>query len=229
MARGMNHLIASFRKLTGFRKVAGAAVTAALLVSVPAAVLVPAVPAAAQQTSDLDRAVEALRGISTFQANFTQTDRNGQRLAGVLTIKRPGKMRFQYQPGVPLLVVADGNSLTLVDYEVRQVQRWPIKNSPLGALLDPTRDVKKFGTLQPVSDPDIVSIEIRDRSHPEYGVINLIFARKAGAPGGLELVGWVALDSQNQRTTIRLANQRYGIAVADNMFRYNDPRGTPRR
>ena len=150
-------------------------------------------------------------------------------MAGTLTIKRPGKMRFQYQPGVPLLIVADGNALTMVDYEVRQVQRWPIKNSPLGALLDPTRDVKKFGTLQPTTDPGIVSIEVRDRSHPEYGVITLIFNRKAGAPGGLELVGWVALDSQSRRTTIRLSNQRYGMPVADNMFRYNDPRGTPRR
>jgi len=231
----MDTLIASFRKLAGFskvaglRKFAGAAVSAALVVSVPGVVLAPAAPASAQAANDLDRAVEALRAITTFQADFTQTDRNGQRLAGTLTLKRPGKMRFQYQPGVPLLVVADGNALNLVDYEVRQVQRWPIKNSPLGALLDPTRDVKRFGTLQPVSDPDVVSVEIRDRAHPEYGVITLIFSRKASAPGGLELVGWVALDSQNQRTTIRLANQRYGLAVADNMFRFNDPRRTPRR
>lgn len=217
------------RLITSLRTFAGAAVSAALVVSAPAALMLPAAPAAAQQASDLDRAVEALRGVSTVQANFTQTDRDGQRLTGTLTIKRPGKMRFQYQPGVPLLIVADGNALTMVDYEVRQVQRWPIKNSPLGALLDPTRDVKKFGTLQPATDPAVVSIEVRDRSHPEYGVITMIFDRKAGMPGGLELVGWVALDSQSRRTTIRLSNQRYGIAVADRMFRYNDPRGTPRR
>ncbi|MES2491723.1 MAG: outer membrane lipoprotein carrier protein LolA [Pseudomonadota bacterium] len=208
------------RLITIIRNIAGAAVCAALVVSAPLA---------AQPTNDLDRAVEALRGVTTLQASFTQTDRNGQRVAGTLTIKRPGRMRFQYQPGVPLLIVADGKALTMVDYEVRQVQRWPIKNSPLGALLDPTRDVKKFGTLQPGSDPGIVSIEVRDRSHPEYGVITLIFDRKPSAPGGLELVGWVALDSQNRRTTIRLSNQRYGIAVGDNMFRYNDPRGTARR
>ncbi|HEY6868610.1 MAG TPA: outer membrane lipoprotein carrier protein LolA, partial [Novosphingobium sp.] len=97
------------------------------------------------------------------------------------------------------------------------------------ALLDPTRDVKRYATLQPVTDPRIVSIEIRDRSHPEYGVITLIFARKATVPGGLELTSWVALDSQNRRTTIRLANQRYGMDVADSAFRYTDPRPTGRR
>ena len=215
------------------RRFAGAALCAALVVS---AAPVPFFsPAAAQQQqqqavpADLGRAVAALRAISTMRADFTQTDRNGQRLSGVLTLKRPGRIRFQYAPGVPMLVVSDGSSLTLIDYEVRQVQRWPIRNSPLGALLDPNRDVARYGRLQPVTDPNVVSIEVRDTAHPEYGVITLIFVRKASAPGGLELVSWVALDSQNKRTTIRLANHQYGIAVADNAFRYNDPRQPSRR
>lgn len=218
----MNHLIGKLRILSG------AAVSAALVVSGPATLVLPA-PVAAQTVSDLDRAVEALRAISTLQADFLQTDRAGRSVAGKLTIKRPGKIRFEYQKGVPMLIVGDGRALTMVDYEVRQVQRWPIGNSPLGALLDPRRDVKRFGTLQPSSDPNVVAIEVRDRSHPEYGVITLIFVRKAGAPGGLELVSWVALDSQNQRTTIRLANQRYGMDVNDSAFRYVDPRPTGRR
>jgi len=224
----MNHLIASFRNHTS------AALAAALVVCATSAMalLAPAAPAAAQAAvpaADLDKAVAALRSITTLQAAFTQTDRNGQRVSGTLTLKRPGRIRFQYQPGIPMLIVSDGAALTLVDYEVKQVQRWPIKNSPLGALLDPTRDVRKFGTLQPTGDPGVVSIEVRDRAHPEYGVITLIFTRNAAAPGGMELVSWVALDSQNKRTTIRLSGHRYGMAVADNMFRYNDPRVPVRR
>jgi outer membrane lipoprotein-sorting protein len=171
----------------------------------------------------------SLRGISTLRADFVQTDRNGQRVSGVMTLKRPGRIRFQYQQGVPMLIVSDGKALTMIDYEVRQVQRWPISNSPLGALLDPSRDVSRYGTLQPTADPDVVSIEVRDRAHPEYGVITLIFERKASAPGGLELVSWVALDSQNKRTTIRLSNHQYGLAVADNTFRWTDPRNPSRR
>lgn len=226
----MNSLITPFRPALR-RSLQGAAASAALCLCVPAVGLLglTAAPAMAQAPNDLDLAVGALRAITTMQADFQQTDRNGQRVAGRLTIKRPGMIRFQYQPGVPLLIVGDGKALTLVDYEVKQVQRWPIRNSPLGALLDPTRDVKRFGTLQPTSDPAIVSIEVRDRGHPEYGVITLIFQRRPAAPGGLELVGWVALDSQNRRTTIRLANQRYGMDVPDSAFRFTDPRGSARR
>jgi len=208
------------------KSTAGAAALAALVVSA-APVTQPV--AAQTQPGTLDQAVAALRGISTMRADFTQTDRNGQRVTGVMTLKRPGRIRFQYQQGVPLLIVSDGKALTMIDYEVRQVQRWPISNSPLGALLDPNRDVARFGTLQPTADPNVVSIEVRDRSHPEYGVITLIFVRKASAPGGLELVNWVALDSQNKRTTIRLANHQYGLAVSDNAFRWNDPRAPSRR
>ena len=182
----------------------------------------------AAQTPDaqLDQAIAALRAISSMTADFTQTDRNGQRIAGQMTLKRPGKIRFQYQKGVPLLIVSDGKALTMIDYEVRQVQRWPISNSPLGALLDPNRDVARFGRLIPTGNPEVTSIEVRDPKHPEYGVITLVLVKDPGAPGGLELTSWVALDSQNKRTTIRLANQRYGVAVPANAFSYTDPRRT---
>jgi len=209
-----------------FGKTACTAALAALVTSVPLAL--PAV-AAQSQPSQLNEAVAALRAISTMRADFTQTDRNGQTVGGVLTLKRPGRIRFQYEDGVPLLIVGNGSSLTMIDYEVNQVQRWPIKNSPLGALLDPNRDVARYGTLKPTGNPDVVSVEVRDTEHPEYGMITLIFIRKPSAPGGLELVSWVALDSQNKRTTIRLTNQRYGIAVPENTFRWNDPRPRVRR
>ena len=205
------------------------AIAASLSLALPTAALtLPAAPAAAQ-SDDLDRAVAALRGISTMKADFTQTDRKGQTISGVMTLKRPGKIRFEYEKGANMLVVSNGKSLYLVDYEVKQVQRWPIGNSPLGALLDPNRDVKKYGKLVSTGNPNVVSIEVRDSKHPEFGVITMIFVRDASAPGGLELTNWVALDSQNQRTTVRLSNQRYGVAVADSAFTFKDPRRSSRR
>jgi outer membrane lipoprotein-sorting protein len=209
------------------RSLAGAAVSAALVVSAPAA-FVAAAPAQAQ-SGDLAQAVAALRGISTMRADFVQIDRNGKRLGGVMTLKRPGRIRFQYEKGVPFLIVSDGSAFTFVDYKVRQVQRWPISNSPLGALLDPKRDVMKFGRLAPVNSPNIVSVEVRDKSHPEFGVITLVFVRKGSAPGGLELTSWAALDSQNTLTRVNLSNHQYGIGVSDNTFRFNDPRPANRR
>jgi exodeoxyribonuclease-3 len=105
---------------------------------------------------------------------------------------------------VPLLIVGDGKALTMIDYQVRQVQRWPIGNSPLGALLNPSKDVARFAKLLPTADSNVISLQVRDPKHPEYGTITMIFVRNGAAPGGLQLDSWVALDSQNKRTTIRL-------------------------
>lgn len=205
-----------------------AAVAGALALALPAAALTAPAPLAAAQ-SDLDDAVAALRAIGTMKADFSQTDRQGQTVGGVMTLKRPGKIRFQYDKEIPMLVVSTGKSLYLIDYEVNQVQRWPISNSPLGALLDPGRDVDRYGRLMPTGNPDVVSVEVRDPKRPEYGVITMIFVRNASAPGGLQLTNWVALDSQNNRTTVRLRNHRYGMAVADSTFTFKDPRRTSRR
>jgi outer membrane lipoprotein-sorting protein len=206
------------------------ALAGALVLAAPAALIAPAAPAAAANTSaELDQVVGALRAIGTMTADFTQTDRKGQTLRGKLTLKRPGRIRFEYEKSVNMLLVSDGKALTLIDYDVDQVSRWPIGNSPLGALLDPNRDVKKYGTVIPTGSPNVYSVQVRDTRRPEYGVITLIFLKDAAAPGGLRLTSWVALDAQNQRTTVRLTNQRYGVAVPDSAFSYRDPRPSSHR
>lgn len=192
-----------------------------LAAALAAPALVIAAPAAAQ---DLAQVQQHLRAVTTMTANFSQTDRAGKTLTGTLSLKRPGKVRFQYQKGVPQLIVADGNSLYFIDYQVRQVQRWPVGNSPLSVLLDPSKDMSRFARIVPSGDPRIVSVEAHDPKHPEYGRITLIFAKEASAPAGLMLQGWVALDSQNNRTTIRLSDQRFNQPVSDGTFRWNDPR-----
>jgi len=211
-----------------FRAVSRPAMAGLLAVAVPAAVILPGAPVAAADAR-IDQAVAALRAIATLKADFVQSDRNGQRVSGELTLKRPGKLRFEYEEGVNVLIVSNGSSLNFIDYDVRQVERWPIKNSPLGALLDPKRDVAQYGRIVPTSGDNVISIEVRDPDKPEYGIMTLIFLKKASAPGGLELVSWVQLDAQNTRTTVRLTNHRYGIAVPDSTFRWRDPRVTTRR
>jgi outer membrane lipoprotein-sorting protein len=185
-----------------------------------------AAPAVAQATGDLAAVQRHLQSLTTMTADFSQTDRNGKVLTGTFTLKKPGKLRFQYEKGVPILIVAEGGALTFIDYSVRQVQRWPIKNSPLGVLLDPDRDIGRYAKVVPTGNDRVVSVEANDPKHPEYGRITLVFARDPAAPAGLMLQGWVALDSQNNRTTIRLSGQKFGVPVSDNTFRWNDPRRT---
>jgi chaperone LolA len=187
------------------------------------AISVAALPGQAQ-TDALTTVNAHLKAVDTMTASFTQTDRAGKVLSGQLTLKRPGRIRFQYEKGVPILVVGDGKALVFVDYQVKQVQRWPIGNTPLGVLLDPTKDLSRYAKIVPSADPKILLAEVRDKRHPEYGVITLAFTRSDSAPAGLMLHGWVALDNQNNRTTIRLANQKFNGVISDQAFKWRDPR-----
>jgi outer membrane lipoprotein-sorting protein len=186
------------------------------------------VPAIAQSQAGLAQVSAHLKAVNTMVADFAQTDRRGRTLTGTVTLKRPGKVRFQYQKGVPLLVVADGKALTMIDYQVRQVSRWPIGNSPLGVLLDPNKDLSRVATIVQ-DDAQVLSVRARDPKRAEYGTITLAFSKSASAPGGLMLHGWTMIDAQNNRTTVRLTNQKFNVAVADSSFRWTDPRrGGPR-
>jgi len=212
-----------------FRNRTARALGAGLLaLSAPAVLVAPMTPAVAAENR-LDNAVKALRSIKTMKANFTQIDRNGGQLTGKMTLKRPGKIRFEYQKDVPVLIVSDGSRLTMLDYEVNQKQVWPIKNSPLGALLQPDGDIAKFGKLMPTNHSDVTSIRIKDPDHPEFGTMTMIFEKKASAPGGMQLAGWVAVDAQNKMTRIALDNHRYGMDVSNGTFMFKDVRARTKR
>ncbi len=191
--------------------------------------LIPAI-VAAQPVPDLEQVHQHLRAVRTMTAAFVQTDARGRSVSGTVQVKRPGRIRFQYQKGVPLLVVGDGRALTMIDYQVKQVSRWPIGNTPLALLLDPDRDIAAFAHVVPSGGADTLLIEGRDPRHREYGTITVAFHRQTGAPAGLIPIGWTVLDAQGNRTTVRLADQRFHVAIADSAFRWTDPRPTgPRR
>ena len=191
----------------------------ALTVAIAAPMLISAAPVEA----DLVLVQQHLQSVTSMTATFAQTDRNGRTLTGTMTLKRPGKIRFQYQKGVPLLVVGDGKALTMIDYSVKQVSRWPIGNSSLSVLLNPNLDLARVATVVR-TDAQVLAIQARDPKKPEFGTISIVFARRPGAPAGMMLEGWSTLDAQNNRTAVRLTNQHFNVAVADSNFRWLDPR-----
>lgn len=183
----------------------------------------PVALSAQARPSGLAAVTAHLKATETMTAGFTQTDRRGASVSGDLTLKRPGRIRFEYGRGTNMLIVGDGRALTMIDYDVSQVQRWPINDSPLSVLLNPDQDLSRFSRVVQ-DDRQVLMIEARDPRRPEFGMITVAFAKVPSAPAGLMLSGWTTLDAQNNRTTIRLSNQRFNVAVADSAFRYTDPR-----
>lgn len=191
---------------------------------VPAAVLIAPAAAPAAIAPDLAKVQAHLKAVDTMTANFVQTDAKGRSMVGTLQLKRPGRIRFEYGRGVDVLLVADGKRLTFVDYEVGQKSSWKLNETPLGVLLSPNPDLDRIARLIPSDDPRVVVVRARDPVRTEYGTLILAFIREASAPAGLRLYGWTAVDAQGKRTTVKLSNQRYNVAVSNSAFTYAEPK-----
>ena len=201
-----------------FARLLGAA--AALTLAAPAAV--------AQQPTTLKAVEQSLAATNSMTARFTQADGRGRTQSGTLSLKRPGKIRFEYGAGANMLMVGDGKNLTFVDYEVGQKSAWPIARSPLAVLLSPQPNLARIARIEPQKNPGVVIVRARDARRPEFGTLLLAFSKNGSAPGGLMLEGWTAIDAQNKRTTVKLDGQRYNVAVPDSAFTFREPQGRRR-
>ena len=191
----------------------------------PLALVATVATAAPAPTSGELKAVEtSLGGTQSLTADFVQTDGKGRQLAGTLSLKRPGKIRFAYGGGVNALLVADGKTLHYLDYDVAQHSKWAIGSSPLSVLLAPNPDLGRIARIVPSNNDQVVVVRARDPRRPEFGTLVLAFVRNGGAPGGLRLEGWTAIDAQNKKTTVRLSNQRFNVAVPDDAFNFTEPK-----
>jgi len=184
-------------------------------------VLVASVPAAAAESPDLARLKAHLGAVQSMTANFTQTDAKGRVETGTLQMKRPGRVRFQYGGG-DVLLVADGKRLTFLDYQVDQKSSWPLSKTPLGALLSGSPDFNGKAEILPSNDSRVVVARAKNAS--QYGQITLAFLRSGSSPGGLQMYGWTAVDPQGHRTTVKLSDVRYNVAVSDSAFTYAEPK-----
>ena len=182
-----------------------------------------AAPALANQQADLRQVEMSLAATQSMVAKFTQTDGKGRTLSGQLSLKRPGRIRFEYGAGANMLLVGNGKSLTFVDYDVGQKSSWPVAKSPLAVLLADRPDLTRIARIVDSGNPSVVVVRARDNLHPEFGTLVLAFTRAPGAPGGLQLAGWTAVDAQNRKTKVRLDGQRYNVAVPETAFTYAEP------
>ena len=176
---------------------------------------------AAAPSPDLARLRAHLSAVQTMTASFTQTDAQGRTDSGTLQMKRPGRIRFEYSGG-DVLLVANGKTLSFIDYSVGQKSSWPLGRTPLGPLLSASPDFNGKAEILPSTDSRVVVA--RAKNAGQYGQLTLAFLRNGSAPGGLQLYGWTAIDPQNHRTTVKLSNVRFNVAVPESAFTYAEPK-----
>lgn len=182
-----------------------------------------ALPAAAEKLS-LGEISSYLNGLRTAQGQFTQVNEDGSISTGRILLKRPGRVRFEYDPPEEALVVADGDTVGIVDPRSNEKQGYPLHRTPLKIILarnvDLTRERMVVGHA---SDGVTTTVRAQDPEHPEYGSIDLVFTAKP-----VELRQWIINDANGGSTTVILGDLRRDVRLADDQFVIPGTRTTPR-
>jgi outer membrane lipoprotein-sorting protein len=180
----------------------------------------PNVQVTPQDRTDLARIEAYLDGLRTLKARFLQVAPNGAISQGTAWLERPGRMRFQYDPPSPLLLVAGHGLVVFHDKSLNQTSNFFLSQTPLGILLaDHVRlqgDVTVTG-LQHL--PGQIQVSLVRTASPGDGTLTLVFAESP-----LSLRQWTVLDAQRQETRVTLYNPEIGGQFDPKLFEFIDPR-----
>jgi len=168
----------------------------------------------------LSRAEKYFAAIDSIRASFFQSSPEGGTAEGVFYLRRPGRLRIEYLPPTPILIVGDGVFLHFHDTELGQVSDWPIFDTPLGAL---SSDDVNFNDDLIVTHfrrrSGAMAITLVKREDPGLGSLTLYFSE---AP--MELKQWTVIDAQGLETNVTLFNAETNIDLANSLFVFDDPR-----
>lgn len=173
-----------------------------------------ALPAAADKLS-LSEISSYFNGFRTAQGEFTQINADGTISTGRLFIKRPGRVRFEYDPPESTLVVADGDTVGIVDPKSNTgPEGYPLHRTPLKIILANKVDLSAERMVTGhASDGKTTTIRAQDPKNPEYGSIELVFTDNP-----IELRQWVINDNGGSRTTVVLGDLKTGMQLANDRF-----------
>jgi outer membrane lipoprotein-sorting protein len=173
-----------------------------------------------QDVADLTRVEQYLNSFTTLRARFQQYSEGSGDASGDIYLRRPGRLRVDYDPPVPVVIVADGMLVSYYDEELDQVNQLPLGASPVWFLL---RETIRFDEDITVTKIDRQAGALRVTMHQtddaDAGSVTLIFSDNP-----LNLTQWTLIDAQGTEVRVGLEEVSLGGALANELFRTPTPR-----
>lgn len=185
----------------------------------------PMVAKAASLSADNKKTLKQIEAyfnsITTLQARFLQVASTGAMTQGTLSLKRPGRMRFEYDAPSPILLVSNGTWLVFQDNELEQTTHVPLGSTPLSVLVEDPVDLETdIEVLDVRRNPGVIRLLMRMRDDPEAGLVQMVFSHSP-----LALRQWVITDAQGVEVKVALLETRRGMALKNDLFKPQDFKG----
>lgn len=193
--------------------------------ALPEAQAVDAAPGQITPEAGASRAEAWLEGLDTLRARFEQIAADNSQTAGVLEIDRPGKARFDYDDPNPVLVVADGSTVAIADFDLETLDRAPIGATPLRFLLEEDLDLAGSGAVADAGRYDgRLYVTLVDPNEEVQGRLTLVFEdpEPEGGPETMSLAGWYTVDAMGGLTEVKLTDVETGVRISPRQFILDD-------
>jgi outer membrane lipoprotein-sorting protein len=191
-----------------------------VVLSALALLFAAALPAQAQGQVGVPEIEKYLNSLRTLQARFVQTNPNGSIIQGTFYVRRPGRLRFEYDPPSQLKIVADGFQVTMWDPTTKDFGQWPIGWTAASFLVkDPlllSSDLR-VEKLERVNG--LIEATMSQAKKPQDGKVIVRFVENP-----LTLRGWTIIDNRGQQVTVALNGMQTGMQLADSLFKNDSGR-----
>lgn len=171
----------------------------------------------------LKKAEDWFNNVQTAKAAFTQYGYDGRQSTGTFYLKRPGRLRFEYDAPLKDFVVADGVMIHFYDGELEDMSNAPIGQTPADFILRKHLDFTGIDSDLIVTktehNQNVFRVVMVQKDDPESGKIVLDFAKKP-----MTLLGWMITDSTGNITEIDLHDLRANVKLDPALFVYKDPK-----
>lgn len=167
-----------------------------------------------EQRASLERINAFINSFQTLRGDFVQISDKGQSVRGVLMLSKPGKIRFDYAPPSPLLIVSDGKWLTIKNKIKERGDQVPLRATPLRLIVAPTIDLFAETTVLSVDEADgLTSVALADKKDALGGHIVLVYDNVQDT-----LQQWIIVDGKGRRTTVQFANLEKDVVLNQKLF-----------
>lgn len=168
-----------------------------------------------EQEAAVNGISDYLNSFKTLQGEFTQISPKGNLSQGIFFISKPGKMRFEYAPPNPFLIVSDGTWLTIKNVKKEKGDQFPLSQTPLRLVLSNKVDILKDTKILDFQSQDgILAVTVEDKKNTlANGQLTLVYDTTRNA-----LQQWVVIDGKGRRTTVSLENVVTGVEPDPKLF-----------
>lgn len=173
-----------------------------------------------QQIETVAKVSRYFNNLTNLRGTFVQTAADNKRMRGRFFVKRPGRLRFEYNLPSRQLIVSDGSMLAIQDLDINTDDRIPLDQTPFRLLLRNDVDLLRDARILEVQEAeDLIILSLQDKSPDAPGQIRLFLSKSPD----IELKEWVTTDSQGTDTRVEVANLNRPEDLDAELFRVINP------